>query len=190
MKRRRNTGVLVLLIILAFMAFTIITQSVSQNRRVREFTEGFLRAYQVRNNSLLHDKYYKNQSVSNHYYRLMGTFVLQGWEITRINGQPYPLNTQGLGPGGSYIFNTVDANLYYKPVDKLVKPEGRYERVKHPVHGDSMVVPVSISYSYHPNRDPQWYVKPPEADSAENWMIPFEKPLPGPLESLPDLHGH
>lgn len=182
MKRRRNTGLIVLFVILAFMAFTVVSQSISQNNKVRQFTDGFLRAYQTRDDHALREKYYKNQNVSSHYYKLLQDYTLLRWEITRIDGQPYPLNTEGYGTGGNYVYNTIHVDLYYKPVDKLVKPTGRYERVKHPVYGDSMVVPVVITYSYSSRRDPQWFLRPPERDNDTGWLLPFEKPLPGPLE--------
>ena len=182
MKRRRNTGLFVLLIILAFMAFTVITQSISQNNRVRRFTNSLLRAYQTRDTNSLRDKYYQNQSVSAQYYKLVQSYTLLGWEITHIDGQPYPMNTEGVGTGGSFIYNTVRIDLYYKPVDKFVTPEGRYQRIKHPVYGDSMVVPAVITYSYGSHRDPQWFVKPPEEDdTGTGWLLPFDKPLPRPL---------
>jgi len=184
MRRRKNTGILVLLIILAFMAFTIITQSVTQNRQVRQFTNDLLRAYQTRDNNTLRDKYYKDQGVSSYYYQLLNKFTVLGWEITRIDGQPFPVNTQGFGPGGSYIYDTVHVNVYYQPVDKLVQPKGRYQRIKHAKYGDCMVVPVTISYSYHPNHDPEWFIQPPAIDSDAFWVLPYEKPLASGFDAL------
>lgn len=184
MRRRRNTGILVLLIILAFMAFTIITQSVTQNRQVRQFADGFLCAYQRQDRNALQTKYYAALSVDNDYFMLLDKFNLLGWDITRVNGQPYPMNTQGIGPDGSYIFNTVSANLYYQPVAKLVPPKGHYQRIKHPKYGDCMVVPVTISFSYHPNQQPQWLVKSPDPESDASWILPYEKPLTEPADSI------
>jgi len=183
MKRRRNIGIIVLLVILAFMAFAIITPSIMQNNQVRKFADQLFLAYQNHDVKALNEIYYRGQGVHARYYQLVETFSLLGWKIKRVSGQPYPLDIDGFGEGGSYIFNSFYADLYYKPVEKLIKPKG-YVRIKHPVYGDCMVVPVTVTFSYHPELDGQWIIKPPDSETGEFWVLPFEKRLPKPLEGL------
>jgi|GEM_PF-2143717 len=176
MKRRRNIGLIVLLILLLFVAFAAITPSIMQNRNVREFADQFFHAYQTGDKNSL-KQYYSVSGLSNVYLELIDHYDLLGWKITRISGQPYPAEARGSLAGGDYTYNTLSADLYYKPVDNLIEPKGRYSRFKHPKYGDCMVVPVIISFSYHPEKKWPWMLKNPNDQTGEEWVLPFDKPL-------------
>lgn len=173
-----------LLILLAFVAFATITPSIMQNREVRQFADQLFRAYQTRNEGAL-ERYYSTHGMSGAYKKLLTQYTVLGWKVTRISGQPYPADSRRIAPGGEYRYNTISAELYYKLVDELIEPQGRYSQLKHPKYGDCMVVPVTISYSYHPQQQHQWTLKQPAAETPEEWVLPFEKPLAGPMEGLP-----
>jgi len=186
MKRRRNIGLPVLLILLIFIAFATVTPSIMQNRKVREFADELFYAYQTSDEVSL-KQYYTISGLSNFYLDLMDRYDLLGWKVTGISGQPYPAEVKSLSAGGDYIYNKISADLYYKPVDKLVKPKGRYSRFKHPKYGDCMVVPVTISFSYHPEKKEPWILKHPDDQTSEEWVLPFDKPLPKSLLNNPYL---
>jgi len=168
-------------VLLVGAACATIVPSILQNRQVRQFADQLFLNYQDRNTLAL-QKMYQDKGADTGYFRQLPQYTLLGWKITRISGQPYPADTAGLTLGGDYNYNTISAELYYQPVGKLIKPKGRYTRMKHLKYGDCMVVPVTISYLYHPEQPQPWALKQPDTQSPSEWVLPFEKPLPGPYD--------
>ena len=174
MKRPRNIGLPVILIVLTLGIFVFIGQSAWQNHQVQQHFNIFFRAVQVKDENL-HIYFYPEASMPASYRTHLSKYPLLGWKITKIDGQPFPLDTPEFGPGGSIVYHKLYADMYYRLPDELMEPDGKYQRMKHPEYGECAVVPVALQFAYHARKVRPWIFGVPDFSTGENWVAPFEK---------------
>lgn len=168
MRRRRNVGPIVALVLIVCASIACIVPSVEQNRLVRAHFNQYFQALHDKNMSAV-NRFYHPQTLYAKYYELQLKYPLLGWKITRISGQPWPMDR-------SQNMNTVSIDCYYKLPDRMLKPQGKYEKIVHPKYGPCGLVPVTLEFSYN-QEFTGWYVPRPEYSTGLNWAVPFEKPL-------------
>jgi len=174
MKRPRRVGLLVGGIILFLSIVTFYGASTWQNQQTRRFFDGFFRAVQTQDPQLT-KTYYAGQSLTREYQRQLFTYKLLGWEITRISGQPFPMDMPASGAGSAAVYHQLTATLYYRLPDTLIAPQGPYARVEHPQYGSCARVPVTLAFTYRARERPPWIIQRPDIATGENWVAPFEE---------------
>lgn len=173
-RQQRKIGIIVLFIIVLVAALTMTGQWMWQNYQVHRSCDIFFKAVQARDAVRVAQQYSSGLGISTKYITQLFKYPLDGWEITNISGQPFPLDTPETGEGGLQ-WNTVSLNLYYALPDNLVQPRGRYRRVKHPKFGECALVPVKVGFAYVPQRSLALVLRDPDLQTGEDWLPPFER---------------
>ncbi len=157
----KMTALIVFLLIIGVLALS----SAQENRAVRAHFDALFRAVQAQDTEQVQTLLNATQ-IADNYRNQLFQFPLLGWKITRITGQPWPMEHVRL-------YNRVTADLYYDLPAQYVAPTGPYQRLQHPLLGECAVVPVTLEFSYKKELQ-QWFSRSPEKGSALNWIGPWK----------------
>ena len=174
MKRQRTVSIMVVMIIVAAAAVAVMVQYRQQNARVRHDFNNFFAAIEQYDLRIVRQPY-QVELLDSKYEEQLVKYKLLGWKITKITGQPFPMDVPQIGAGGQAVYNELHAMLYYDLPDTLRAPKGAYRRITHPKIGACAVVPVKLEFAYHGAMVKQLVMPPPGLATDKNWTAPFEK---------------
>lgn len=170
-RKQPRVGVIVGAVVCSLLALSLIVPAVTQNLQVRKFFTGYFTLLRDKDIPRLRTEFFSGRTLLNTYTDQLTKYPLQGWKITRLSGQPYPIESARSSSEMLY------ADLYYQ-LPNGVKLPGTYRKITHPQYGPCFVVPVTLEYSYHPNEVKELVLEQPDYQTGENWAVPFEKALP------------
>jgi len=166
MKRRPTRKLAIAgLLALFVIACALGIPSIQQNSQVRRHIEGLFTAIRTKDRDTVINLYHRGvENIPQAYYDQLFRYPLKGWKITRITGQPWPMDRM---VGTRHIY----ADLYYDLPDRLLAPQGKYQPIDHPQYGKCGVVPVDIDEF---NTNGEWRMVLPAMESEQFWLAPYE----------------
>lgn len=163
-KRLLRTDRLAVLVIALLIVVLAVIPWWTQNRRVRDHFNGLFQAMQDQDGKRV-NRYYAPTNLSEDYLRQLFKYPLLGWKITKVVGQPFPLE-------GMQEYRGIAADMYFDLPEAVRKRHG-YKEYTHPAYGRCAVVPVAAEYIYIA-KDRRFLLVEPDYASGANWTAPFE----------------
>lgn len=168
MKKKRSLAPIVIpvLIVVGLLFFKIVKPSFDQNQTVNHYLTNLLIAVRERNKSFI-DKLYNPYPPRPEYYDRVFKYPLLGWDIKKVGGQPFPMDTGTLD-------NYALVDLYYQLPPSMLKPQGKYQEIQHPLYHKCGLVTVKFAFDYDREQG-RWWLVEPNLSTGENVIAPVEK---------------
>ena len=167
MKKRKNRLVLVPIIGVLLLAYLLwIKPTIDQNRTVRGYFNMVLTAVQKKDKERI-NAFYTPSTLPDAYLDQLFTFQLLGWEIKKVGGQPWPMQT---GNEDNYVL----IDLYYQLPDTTKETEAKYQTICHPVYGKCIRYIARLGFYYDETNSVKWWLTEPDMKTGKNMMIPWQ----------------